>query len=82
MFRRKFVNNITLILRVVCTLPHIIIFGFNTACRDNWKNGLLVGDFIFKHNEGIIMQAVKQEALNTIACLPKDAGMEEGCRMW
>jgi predicted transcriptional regulator len=30
-----------------------------------------------KHNEGIIMQAVKQEALNTIARLPEDADMEE-----
>lgn len=29
------------------------------------------------HNEGIIMQAVKQEALNTIARLPEDADMEE-----
>jgi hypothetical protein len=30
-----------------------------------------------KHNEGIIMQAVKQEALDTIARLPEDADMEE-----
>lgn len=31
----------------------------------------------YKPNEGIIMQAVKQEALNTIARLPEDADMEE-----
>ncbi len=30
-----------------------------------------------EHNEGIIMQAVKQEALNTIARLPEDSDMEE-----
>jgi hypothetical protein len=29
------------------------------------------------HNEDILMQAVKQEALNTIARLPEDADMEE-----
>lgn len=30
-----------------------------------------------EYNEGIIMQAVKQEALNTIARLPEDSDMEE-----
>lgn len=32
---------------------------------------------VHNHNEGIIMQAVKQEALNTIARLPEDTDMEE-----